>query len=247
MASRAVREVQALNIVTQELPNNLGVQKLNYTSIESLEDLDRIEANESWVLSQKLVCKSDQLVKRRAKSGLITVNSNWNEVKEFVKKFINKDFTVGGTTGKLKTFIVTPFIPHKQDEESYICMYSGRDEDCILFYHAGGIDIGNVEDKAELIKIPTTGSTKEQTVSTEAALRLLKNLSPSKKERVAKVVQGLYEMYKEQYFTYLEVNPLVITDEKIYILDLAAKVDSAADYLFPSGRKYIKYIRYENI
>ena len=43
---------------------------------------------------QKLVCKSDQLIKRRAKSGLITVNKSWNEVKEWVKKFINKEFTV---------------------------------------------------------------------------------------------------------------------------------------------------------
>ena len=43
---------------------------------------------------QKLVCKSDQLIKRRAKSGLITVNSNWGEVKGFVQKFINKEFTV---------------------------------------------------------------------------------------------------------------------------------------------------------
>ena len=78
MASRPVREVQALNIVSQELSNNLGVQKLNYASIESLEDLELIEANEPWVLKQQLVCKSDQLVKRRAKSGLITVNSSWN-------------------------------------------------------------------------------------------------------------------------------------------------------------------------
>merc|ERR1712135_189927 len=188
-----------------------GVQKLNYASIESLEDLETIENEQSWVLDRQLVCKSDQLVKRRAKSGLITVNSTWNEIKAFVKKFINSEFTVGETTGKLRTFIVTPFIPHKQDEESYICIYSGRDEDCILFYHAGGIDIGNVEEKAEL------------------------HLKPAKKERVAKFIQGLYSFYKEQYFTYLEVNPLVITDEKIYILDLAAKVDSAADYLFPSG------------
>ena len=66
------------------------------------------------LLFQKLVCKSDQLVKRRAKSGLITVNSSWQEVKDFVNKFIDKEFTVGGTTGILKTFIITPFIPHQQ-------------------------------------------------------------------------------------------------------------------------------------
>ena len=62
MASRPVREVQALNIVSQELSNNLGVQKLKYASIEKLEDLEKIESEHPWVLNQKLVCKSDQFL-----------------------------------------------------------------------------------------------------------------------------------------------------------------------------------------
>lgn len=33
------------------------------------------------------------------------------------------------------------------------------------------------------------------------------------------------------YFTYLEINPLVVTDTEIYILDLAAKLDATADFL----------------
>lgn len=71
-----------------------------------------------------------------------------------------------------------------QEEESYICIYSGRDEDCILFYHAGGIDIGNVEEKAQLIKIPTEGSeiSTNQSISDEKMMNLLKHLNPSKIE-----------------------------------------------------------------
>ena len=70
-----------------------------------------------------------------------------------------------------------------QEEESYICIYSGRDEDCILFYHAGGIDIGNVEEKAQLIKIPTEGSeisTANEIISDEKMMNLLKHLNSSK-------------------------------------------------------------------
>ena len=70
-----------------------------------------------------------------------------------------------------------------QEEESYICIYSGRDEDCILFYHAGGIDIGNVEEKAQLIKIPTEGSeisTTNEIISDEKMMNLLKHLNSSK-------------------------------------------------------------------
>ena len=52
MASRPVREVQALNIVAQELSDEVGVQKLNYASIENLDDLERIETEQPWVLKQ---------------------------------------------------------------------------------------------------------------------------------------------------------------------------------------------------
>ena len=57
-------------------------------------------------------------------------------------------------------------------------------------------------------------------------------LDDSRKSRAAIFVQKLYAVYVARHFTYLEINPLVITDDKIYILDLAAKLDSAADYLF---------------
>ena len=42
--------------------------------------------------------------------------------------------------------------------------------------------------------------------------------------RVSKFIMALYEVYKRQYFTYMEINPLVVTDTAIYILDFAAKV-----------------------
>lgn len=35
----------------------------------------------------------------------------------------------------------------------------------------------------------------------------------------------------DYYFTYLEINPLVVTADNIYILDLAAKIDSTADFI----------------
>ena len=41
-----------------------------------------------------------------------------------------------------------------QSEEAYICIYSVRDKDVILFCHEGGIDIGNVEDKATTLEVP---------------------------------------------------------------------------------------------
>lgn len=48
-------------------------------------------------------------------------------------------------------------------------------------------------------------------------------------------------MYVNLYFTYLEINPLVVTDSAIYILDLAAKIDSTADFICRSSWGEIEY------
>ena len=42
---------------------------------------------------------------------------------------------------------------------------------------------------------------------------------------------SLFEVYMDLHFTYLEINPLVVTDNQVYILDLASKIDQTADYL----------------
>ena len=48
---------------------------------------------------------------------------------------------------------------------------------------------------------------------------------------LAKFIESLYQLYTELYFTYLEINPLVVTKDTIHILDLAAKLDSTADFV----------------
>lgn len=44
-------------------------------------------------------------------------------------------------------------------------------------------------------------------------------------------IREVYEVYKSNYFTYLEINPLVVSGEQVYILDLAAKLDETAYFL----------------
>jgi len=48
---------------------------------------------------------------------------------------------------------------------------------------------------------------------------------------IAEFIESLYKFYVNLYFTYLEINPLVITDTAIYVLDLAAKLDTTADFI----------------
>jgi len=48
---------------------------------------------------------------------------------------------------------------------------------------------------------------------------------------LADYICSLYETYVDLYFTYLEINPLVVTDGKVHMLDMAAKLDSTADFV----------------
>lgn len=61
---------------------------------------------------QQLVVKPDQLIKRRGKLGLIGVNKNFSEVKEWIEQRMNKDQKIGNAVGKLRNFIIEPFVPH---------------------------------------------------------------------------------------------------------------------------------------
>lgn len=107
-----------------------------------------------YLFPKPLVVKPDQLIKRRGKLGLIAVNKNFQQVKEWINERMGKDQKIGNTNGKLRNFIIEPFIPHKDAEEAYVCIYSHRTADTILFYHLGGVDIGDVDSKALKLEIP---------------------------------------------------------------------------------------------
>lgn len=53
----------------------------------------------------------------------------------------------------------------------------------------------------------------------------------NKKSIIGTFIYNLYKLYVDLYFTYLEINPLVVTEKEIYILDLAAKLDATADFI----------------
>lgn len=96
-----------------------------------------------------------------------------------------------------------------------------------MFYHQGGVDIGDVDAKALKLDVPV-----DKTVTADDIEKnLLVHLAADKKKRVAHFVHTLYQSYIDLYFTYLEINPLVVTKDAIYVLDLAAKLDATADFI----------------
>ena len=53
----------------------------------------------------------------------------------------------------------------------------------------------------------------------------------TEKDMVAKIITALYKQYVALHFTYMEINPVVVTAGKVYILDLGAKLDATTDFV----------------
>ena len=54
----------------------------------------RVERQYPWLLTNNLVVKPDQLIKRRGKGGLLKLNCTWDEVKVWISERAGKDIEV---------------------------------------------------------------------------------------------------------------------------------------------------------
>ncbi|KAL9916593.1 ATP-citrate synthase isoform 2-T7 [Glossina fuscipes fuscipes] len=228
MSAKAIREATGKDILNRHLKHHGAIfTPCRFATVNMQTDWSDLVAQQQWLSNTSLVVKPDQLIKRRGKLGLIGVNKKLAEVKEWINARMNKDQKIGQAVGKLRNFIIEPFVPHTDAEEMYVCIYSHRSADTILFYHQGGVDIGDVDAKALKLDIPVNSDVTMADIDN----KLLSQVPVQKKERVAKFIYALYKAFVDLYFTYLEINPLVVTDDNIYVLDLAAKLDSTADFI----------------
>lgn len=204
--------------------------------------LDQTESTYPWLLAPgaKFVAKPDQLIKRRGKSGLLCLNKTWPECREWIEARAGKPQRVETVDGVLRQFLVEPFVPHAQETEYYININSVREGDWILFTHEGGVDVGDVDEKAEKLLIPVFA--KDYPSNETIASTLLKKVPKGVHNVLVDFISRLYAVYVDCQFTYLEINPLVVipnaeaTSAEVHFLDLAAKIDQTAE--FECGAKW---------
>jgi len=97
-----------------------------------------------------------------------------------------------------------------------------------LFYHEGGVDVGDVDNKAESLNLPTGTQITVDAVKKE----LLKHLPTAKQDNMASFIVSLFRFYRDLHFAYLEINPLVMLDDNTVVpLDMAAKIDETGAFL----------------
>lgn len=238
MSAKAIREFDGKRMLSQELPAfhletrvaQVAVTK-DFANQSEAEFFAAVEDQFPWLTtlseSTKLVVKPDQLIKRRGKANLLLLNASWAQVKEWIWERINKKIQVEVVTGVLTHFIVEPFVKHTGADEHYVCIVSNRLGEEILFYHEGGVEVGDVDAKAVRMQVPIeTSATKESVTAS-----LLTSVEDARKPVLAKFLVSMLETFRALHFVYMEINPIVLVGEQISVLDMAAKIDETANFL----------------
>ncbi len=247
MAHKAIREADGMRMLARLLKDySAGKYEISdkIVTVTPETDMAELQKQNPWLTDEKLVVKPDQLIKRRGKNKLVLVDVNFDQAKAWIKEKSAKPITIygkfdsdgkpldKGITGQLTHFIIKPCAFYKESDECYIAIMSTKDGDTIMFYHKGGVNVGDVDSKAARLEVPIGTYPTAQEIEKE----LLAKLSAHRKARVAGFIEALFKFYADLNFTYLEINPVAVTEDAVIPLDLAAKLDSTAQ--FESGEKW---------
>ena len=184
-------------------------------------DINQLILEEPWIESEQVVIKPDQLFGKRGKANLLLLDANCDEMKQFCIENLDRVCEIGNIRGELKRLIVEPFIPH--EKEYYVSITSDRENDIIHFSYEGGIFIEENWDKVTHIPVPL--GTNIDDFDLESKLPDLGEF----KGIIIPFIKGLFQVFVDQDFTFLEINPFAITPEnKIVPLDVKARLDDTA-------------------
>uniref|UniRef100_A0A3B3HLM1 ATP-citrate synthase n=1 Tax=Oryzias latipes TaxID=8090 RepID=A0A3B3HLM1_ORYLA len=227
MSAKAISEQTGKEFLYKHINTSAAVQnRFRYATVTAETDWDRLTQEHQWLLTQRLVVKPDQLIKRRGKLGLVGINLDLQGVKDWVKSHLMKDTTVS----RKKERHILLVLSRSHEEEFYVCIYAVREGDIVLFHHEGGVEVGDVDAKAQKLTVAVNEKISEEQVKEQ----LLSYVPEDKKGVLASFIVGLFNLYEDLYFTYLEINPLVVTTDGVYVLDMAAKIDATADFICKS-------------
>lgn len=171
--------------------------KLPYTAIP-VNDRTKV----SLPQNKKYVLKVDDGVKKRMKKGLVVLDLTPKMVAEFLNRLTKQGY---------KNFLIEEFVPHKPEEEKFLSIERTRDGLSVFYSNKGGIDIEDNRTEIEHDLLDNSGVSK---------IAGFLGIPPE-------VLETIKESFDKFYFSFLEINPLVVKNGKLYFLDLAVEIDTA--------------------
>lgn len=184
---------------------NIPYEGVSISIKESADISSKLEDGKRYVL------KVDQGIKQRKKKGLVEFNITKQNVTEELTKLSKKGYS---------SFILEEFIPHDGFGEFYLAIERVREGKKIYYSTMGGIDIEENKDN----------------ITTEILTdyQQYKDIAKTLQLRV-ETLESIITAFDEFYFSFLEINPLIVMGDKFYFLDTAVEVDSTAEF-FVGGK-----------
>ncbi len=180
----------------------------DYTGISFDADSDGVsKLDETVKPDARYVVKVDQGIKKRFKQGLIKLDvTGVDQIMDALSDLRKKGFN---------HFLIEELVPHEDHEERYLAL-ERTDKGIVIHYSLhGGVEIESHQSdvKTAILK----DSEEVRRIAEEI------DLNPDTLEKIV-------ELFDINYFSFLEINPLVISFKNPYFLDIASEVDSAAEF-----------------
>ncbi len=154
---------------------------------------------------KRYAVKVDQGVKGRMKKGLVALDVHKHDIKSIILKIAAKGFS---------QFVIEEIVPHEQSQEHYLSFERVREGILVRYSSKGGIHVEDAKDQVQSFVMHDSLPS-----SMNDALQLPE-----------KFFKKMREFFEENYISFLEINPLVVSEKNWHILDLAIEVDSTAAF-----------------
>ncbi|MHA2271511.1 MAG: ATP citrate lyase citrate-binding domain-containing protein [Candidatus Hodarchaeales archaeon] len=225
MAQKPIYEYSAKRLLESQLPKYFPDYNYHGKLAVITPDVnwDELIRKNPWIESDSLVVKPDHLFGKRGKANLILLDAPFNELKPFIEEKMNKEIEIDQNRGVLNRFLVEPFIPH--ENEYYVSITSERESDDIHFSFEGGIFVEENWDQVTHIPVPIGTD-----IDSFDLIGELPDLGEHA-EKLVSFISGLFHVYCDQDFAFLEINPFAITNDSLVVpLDVKARIDDTAAF-----------------
>lgn len=211
MANLGIREFDAKRMFFSSI-----WQSYNGKKTTSIDDFSSLETQKKYVI------KPDGLFWKRGKLGLIWVKLSSEDAKKWFEEKSGTQVQIKNTSWILDTFLVEEFIPHT--DEYYVAIKQERDYDEIFFSNFGGIDVEENWEKVISLKVWVLDEIDDKKISEAFQIT---------DKKILTVILQLFLFYRNEDFTYLEVNPFCFDERNgnLVLLDMVAKIDNTAFFL----------------
>ena len=262
MAQKAIREYDAKSILAKHWDKYFPNFSYAYETVmvQNGSELEEAANTHGWLKEKTLVAKPDMLFGKRGKNDLVLFKDakpgdvslakavSWIDEKSSSKQSVSFSFDGDTPTGEPKVdmlthFIVEPFTPHSQEEEYYISATCVGDDDMLYMSAEGGMEVEEGWDE-KVTEVAFTITDTEEEIAERIKANIPADVADKDKAAFAEFAIGFFKAYRDLNFAYLEINPFVMQDHKIELLDMVAKLDDTAGFMmveewgdvaFPTG------------